>query len=61
MANVKSEKVSLRHRADEKQVARDRDARALAQGQKSREQLRSERSTFAFPRGRIMFGEGPLV
>jgi hypothetical protein len=40
-------------RAAEKQASRDEDARALASGEKTREQLRAENSAFAFPRDRI--------
>lgn len=40
-------------RAQEKRLARERDAQDLASGAKSREQLRQERSAFAFPRMRV--------
>lgn len=40
-------------RAREKQASRDEDARALASGEKSREQLKKENSAFAFPRERL--------
>jgi hypothetical protein len=40
-------------RAREKQASRDEDARALASGEKSREQLCRENGAFAFPRDRI--------
>jgi hypothetical protein len=40
-------------RAREKQASRDEDARALASGEKSREQLRRENGAFAFPKERL--------
>jgi hypothetical protein len=40
-------------RAREKAASREVDARALASGEKSREQLRVENSAFGFPRGRV--------
>jgi len=40
-------------RALEKQASRDDDARALASGEKSREQLRLENSAFRPPRGLV--------
>jgi hypothetical protein len=40
-------------RALEKRISRENDAKDLASGAKSREQLRQERSAFAFPRKRI--------
>jgi hypothetical protein len=40
-------------RAREKQAAREADARALASGEKSPEELRRERGAFAFPHVRI--------
>jgi hypothetical protein len=40
-----------------KQLSRDEDARALASGEKSREDLRRENGHFAFPRVRINFEE----
>ena len=40
-------------RAREKEASRESDANALATGQKSREQLRSENGAFAFPRERV--------
>lgn len=40
-------------RAREKQASRDEDERALASGQKSREQLKHENGAFAFPRDRL--------
>lgn len=42
-------------RAREKQASRDADARALASGEKTVEQLRAENASFAFPRARIRF------
>lgn len=40
-------------RAREKQASRDEDARALASGEVSREQLKHENGAFAFPRERL--------
>lgn len=40
-------------RAQQKRISREQDANDLASGAKSREQLRQERSAFAFPRKRI--------
>jgi len=40
-------------RAKEKQASRDEDARALASGEKTREQLNRENGAFCFPRERI--------
>lgn len=37
-------------RAHEKAAAREEDARALASGEKSQDQLRAENGAFAFPR-----------
>jgi len=48
-------------RALEKQRSRDEDARALASGEKTREQLRRENGIFAFPRVRVSLrGAKPL-
>lgn len=41
-------------RAQEKAASREEDARALASGEKSQEQLRAENGAFAFPRDRIV-------
>lgn len=41
-------------RAQEKAASREADARALASGEKSQEQLRAENSAFAFPRNRVV-------
>ncbi len=41
-------------RAQEKAASREKDARALASGEKSQDQLRVENSAFAFPRDRIV-------
>jgi len=46
-------KFDPRQRALEKQASRDEDARALASGEKTVEQLRAENGAFAFPRDRI--------
>lgn len=40
-------------RAREKAASREEDVRALASGEKSREQLSAENGAFAFPRDRI--------
>ena len=40
-------------RADDKRKAREQDERDLADGTKTREQLRRERSAFVFPRVRV--------
>lgn len=42
-----------KERAREKEVSRQKDAEALASGEKTVEQLRKENSAFAFPRDRI--------
>lgn len=42
-------------RAEEKRKAREQDERDLADGTKTREQLRKERSAFAFPHMRVRF------
>lgn len=47
------ESYSPAERAREKAVSREADARALASGEKSREQLRVENGAFAFPPERI--------
>jgi len=48
-------------RAREKQISRDDDARALASGEKSREQLRRENGHFAFASVRMSLrGAKPL-
>lgn len=49
-------------RAREKQRSREEDLRALASGEKSREQLRRENGIFAFPNVRISLrGAKPLI
>ncbi len=48
-------------RAREKQRSREDDARALASGEKSREELRRENGHFAFPNVRVSLrGAKPL-
>jgi hypothetical protein len=48
-------------RAREKQISRDEDARALASGEKSREQLRRENGHFVFASVRVSLrGAKPL-
>ena len=53
MKDDKNEILDPAQRAREKARARDEDARAIAAGEKSREQLREENSAFAFPRSRV--------
>ncbi len=48
-------------RAREKQRSRDNDDRALATGEKTREQLRRENGYFAFPNVRIHIDPKSLV
>jgi hypothetical protein len=50
---MESEPFDPEERAREKQASRDHDARDLASGNKSREQLRRENGHFAFPHVRI--------
>jgi hypothetical protein len=45
--------MNVAERAREKAASREADARALASGAKSREQLRAENSAFGFPRERV--------
>jgi hypothetical protein len=40
-------------RAQEKQASREADARAIASGRKSAEQIREENGAFSFPRDRM--------
>jgi len=55
------ERLDPQGRAREKQQSREDDARALASGEKSAEQLRRENGHFAFPRVRISLrGAKPL-
>ena len=55
------ERFNPNERAQEKQRSRDKDARALASGEKSREELRRENSHFAFPNVRVSLrGAKPL-
>jgi hypothetical protein len=44
---------SASQRAAEKAASREADARALASGEKTRDQLRAENSAFAFPPERV--------
>jgi hypothetical protein len=48
-----SERFDPKERAREKQLSREEDARALASGEKSREQLQRENGHFVFPNVRI--------
>jgi hypothetical protein len=50
---VDHEQYSAIQRAAEKAASREADARALASGEKTREQLRAENGAFAFPRERV--------
>lgn len=50
---VDHEQHSASQRAAEKAASREADARALASGEKTREQLRAENGAFAFPRERV--------
>ena len=45
--------LNVAERAREKAASREVDARALASGEKSREQLRAENSAFGFSRERV--------
>jgi hypothetical protein len=47
------ENLNVAERVREKVVSREADARALASGEKSRQELRAENSAFGFPRGRV--------
>jgi hypothetical protein len=50
-----------KEREREKKLSRDEDARALAAGEKSRDELRRENGHFAFPRVRVSLrGAKPL-
>ena len=56
-----AERFEQAERAREKQLSREEDARALASGAKSREQLRRENGVFVFPKVRISLrGVKPL-
>jgi hypothetical protein len=55
------ESLDPKERSREKQRSRDEDARALASGQKSRDELRRENGHFAFPLVRVSLrGAKPL-
>jgi hypothetical protein len=55
------ERLDPAERAREKQLSREKDARALASGAKSRAQLRRENGLFAFPKVRVSLrGAKPL-
>lgn len=47
------QKLNSRKRAAEKQASRDKDARRLAAGEVTREEMAKENGSFAFPRDRI--------
>jgi hypothetical protein len=49
----RNDNLNAAERAREKEASREMDARALASGEKSREQLRSENSAFGYPRDRV--------
>jgi hypothetical protein len=56
-----SDRLDPQERAREKQRSRDADARALASGEKSRDELRRENGHFAFPNARVSLrGAKPL-
>lgn len=46
----------LKERASEKQLSREADVRALAFGEKDRDELARENGAFAFPRERVRIG-----
>lgn len=50
---MKVERYNAAERAREKALSREADARALASGEKTREQLHAENSAFAFPPERV--------
>jgi len=50
---MKADEYDAKQRALEKQLSREADERALASGEKTREQLRDENGAFAFPRERV--------
>jgi hypothetical protein len=55
------ERLDPEERAREKQLSREADARALASGEKSRDELRRENGHFAFPNVRVSLrGAKPL-
>ena len=55
------ERLDAKERAREKQRSRDEDARALASGEKSREELQRENGHLSFPNARISLrGSKPL-
>jgi len=55
------DRFDAQERAREKQASRDADARALASGEKSRDDLRRENGHFAFPKVRVSLrGAKPL-
>jgi hypothetical protein len=58
---AEDERLDPEERRREKQRSRDEDARALASGEKSREQLQRENGHFSFPNARISLrGTKPL-
>jgi hypothetical protein len=50
---MKDDRYDASDRALEKAISRDRDARAIASGEKSQAQMREENGAFAFPRVRV--------
>lgn len=56
-SRMRSDRFDPRERAREKQASRDSDARDLASGAKSREQLRRENGVFALPDAQIVWDE----
>ncbi len=55
------ERLDPQDRAREKQQSREDDARALASGEKSAEQLRRENGHFAFPKVRVSLREATAL
>lgn len=54
------DKLDIEARRREKQAARDRDARALADGSKSAQQIQQENAVFAIPGVRIDLSKSKL-
>jgi hypothetical protein len=61
LCRMSEERFDPKERARQKRASRDEDARALASGEKTREQLKRENGHFVFPRVRISArGSKPL-
>ncbi len=54
------DKLDIEARRREKQAARDRDARALADGSKSAQQIQKENAVFAIPGMRLFLSKSKL-